>query len=241
MAQQHPIVQVSAEVVSREFITPTVFELKFNIDRPAPFLAGQFLSIVIPAEHAGGKMIRRAYSIASAPQMCPLELCVTLVKNGPGSGYLHALNPGDKFTCFIPYGNFFYHPTADRGVCFIATGTGVAPFRSIVLSEQYRNNPPPRSLCLFGVRETEEILYDRDFSRSPGLQWIVALSRPNANWQGFRGRVTDYLRSIAATFEWQLWNYYLCGSGAMITEVKQILQQHGVEKVHIFQEAYYKS
>jgi len=230
-------------VKSFQMLTPTVFELTFEPrETPFPFEAGQFISIVIPGAGPKGRDLRRAYSIASAPEKSPVELCVKLVEGGPGTNYLYKLRPGDEFRGFAPYGDFVLEPKPGRHACFISTGTGIAPFRSMILSQNMRENPPASATCLLGVREEAELLYMQELGDAPGLTWVPAVSRPvTEEWKGFRGRVTDYLRSREADFPWRETEYYLCGGGAMIDEVKAILAERGVEKESIHQEIYYKT
>ena len=91
----------------------------------------------------------------------------------------------------------------------------------MILSEAFRKNPPVTTTCLLGVSDEAEVLYDHEMRAIPGLRWVPAVSRPKNDWRGFRGRVTDYLRSLAGDFPWLETEFYLCGSGAMIDEVKQ--------------------
>jgi NAD(P)H-flavin reductase len=65
------------------------------------------------------------------------------------------------------------------------------------------------------------------------------VSRPGAQWTGFKGRVTDYMRGLPPDFPWAETDYYLCGNGDMITEIKALLQERGVQKEAIHQEKYY--
>ncbi len=221
-------------------VTPTVFELGFETSQPLEFKAGQFVSVIIPGAGPQGRDLRRAYSIASIPEKRPIELCVRLVEKGPGTQYLHKLKLGDQFKVFAPYGDFVYKHKPGRHVCFISTGTGLAPFRAMILSKEYRALPPVSATCLFGVRTQDEILYENELSNLSELKWVPALSQPVGNWSGFKGRVTDYLKSVESTFPWLETDYYLCGNGAMITEVKAMLLSKGVLKESVHQEVYYK-
>src|SRR4051812_1227394 len=173
-------------------LTPTVFETTFETDSPVEFEAGQFISIVIPGAGPKGRDLRRAYSIASGPETRPVELCVKLVEEGPGTNYLYKLRPGDTFRGYSPYGDFIYKPRAGRHACFISTGTGIAPFRSMALSTAYRAEKPPLTYCLLGVRTEDELLYREDMSSIPGLKWVETVSQPVGDWKGYKGRVTDY-------------------------------------------------
>lgn len=226
-------------VKSFRMLTPTVFESTFETDKELQFLAGQFVSIIIPGAGPKGRDLRRAYSVASAPEQRPVELCVKIVEDGPGTQYLYRLRPGDTFRAMAPYGDFTYKPKPGRHVCFVATGTGIAPFRSIVLSKHFRDNPPVSCTCLLGVRTESELIYQNELEEIDGIKLVNTVSQPLDSWKGFKGRVTDYFRSLGDSFPWLETDYYLCGNGAMIQEIKTLLASKGVEKSSLHQEKYY--
>jgi NAD(P)H-flavin reductase len=231
--------EYACQVKSRRHLTPTVFEVAFETEKPLNFQAGQFISVVIPGAGPKGRDLRRAYSIASAPEKTLIELCVKLVEGGPGTNYLNKLQVGERFRGFAPYGDFVYEPKAARHAMLIATGTGIAPFRAMVGSQEFLSQPPVSTTCLLGVRSEDEVLYSDELSAIAGLQWVPTVSQPTGNWNGFRGRVTDYLRSLPSTYAWGETEFYLCGNGQMIAEVKTILADKGVLKDSIHQEKYY--
>jgi CDP-4-dehydro-6-deoxyglucose reductase len=238
-------IQYQCTVTGFKMLTPTVFEILFQTDQPVDFKAGQFISIIIPGAGPNGRDLRRAYSIASAPEKRPIELCVKLVEGGPGTNYLYRLRPGDKFRGVAPYGDFVFEPKPGRHACLISTGTGIAPFRSMVHSEEFANALPASVMCLLGVRGDEELLYCKELEEktwpNKKLKWVTTVSgKTSESYQGFKGRVTDYLRSLGKDYPWLETDYYLCGAGAMIDEVKKILAEQGVQKDSIHQEIYYK-
>jgi NAD(P)H-flavin reductase len=220
-------------------LTPTVFETSFETHQPMEFKAGQFVSIIIPGAGPKGRDLRRAYSIASCPEIRPIELCVKIVEDGPGTQYLYQLRPGDVFRGVAPYGDFVYEPKEGRHSCFIATGTGIAPFRSMVQSKHFLAEPPVSTYCLLGVRTEDELLYLDTFKDIQGLKFVPTVSQPTGTWNGYKGRVTDYLRQLNGDFPWLETEYYLCGNGTMINEVKALLTEKGVSKDSIHQEKYY--
>lgn len=221
-------------------LTPSVFEIGFTPGAPLPFEAGQFISVIVPKAGPNGRDLRRAYSIASAPERNPIELCVKLVEGGPGTNYLYKLRPGDTFKGFAPYGDFTYEPKPGRDAVWISTGTGIAPFRAMVQSEAYRASLPRKTWCLLGVRTEDELLYMGEMHDALGTHWIPTVSQPTSAWSGRRGRVTDVLRSwVKEGFAWGETEFYLCGNGAMITEVVQLLTEQGVAKDSIHKEKYY--
>ena len=124
---------------------------------------------------------------------------------------------------------------------FIGTGTGLAPLRSMVLCNEWQSKAP--LAFLLGVRSEKDIIYPELFGseRPPqlaGREHVrIALSRPEGQWDGFKGRVTDYIRAM--DWDFARTHYYLCGNGAMITEVKEFLATKGVDKEQIHMEKYY--
>ncbi|MBC7385702.1 MAG: FAD-dependent oxidoreductase [Cryobacterium sp.] len=249
-------------VLSHRSITSTVFELSFDavpipsLDpaKPAPtepfyFQGGQYISIVIPGAGPNGRDLRRAYSIASAPEVRPVELCIKVVDGGPGSNYLNNLRNGDTFKGFAPYGDFTYKTSSVKNVCFIATGTGIAPFRSMMLSKEFHDVPPKSILCLLGIRDEDELLYEQELSKKLysgesgnrfEAEWVACVSQPKGAWPGFKGRVTDYLRTLDTTYPWTDTEFYMCGAGQMIDEVRAFLTEKGVAKEAIHREIYFK-
>jgi ferredoxin-NADP reductase len=232
------VLEYVCRVTSTKNLTPSVFELTFTPEKPFAFEAGQYVSVVVPHPD---KPLRRPYSIASAPGKIPVELCIQRIESGPGNSYLASLKTGDTFTCFAPYGFLVFHPKPNRDMYFISTGTGIAPFRSMILSEKYRDTPPRKAICLLGVKTESELLYAEELRQIPGLEWVSCISRmPQLTAPGWKGRVTEYLTQNEKQILWNESDFYLCGNGAMIDEVKKILKQRGVAKESIHQEIYFK-
>lgn len=227
-------------VIDVVWLTPTVMRVRFNSKKRVPFLGGQFLSLYVP-DVPNGKIVRRAYSLASSPEELVHELCVKYLPGGLGSEFLASLRPGDSFEATAPYGHYVYHPkdAHRRNACFIATSTGVAPNRSIVLSEAFRDHPPMKTLFLYGGRTEDEIIYPGEFEKL-GLETVNAISRPTPSFKGFHGRVTDYLRDLPNSWHWHNTDFYVCGNAPMIDEVREILQGgHNVATARIHAESFF--
>ncbi len=230
-------------VTGKQPLTPTVFQLQFVTEPDLQFVGGQFVSIVIPGASPEGRDLRRAYSLASSPSQRPYELCIKRVKGGPGTTYLDHLAIGACFTAVAPYGDFVFKTARERQVFFIATGSGIAPFRAMMGGAEYQQAPPVLPpTCLLGVRSEDEVLYDSFFQAQPQARWVPMVSQPThpTAWTGQKGRVTDYLRALGKDFPWEQADFYLCGNGQMIKEVKGILFDHQVLKTAIHQEIYFR-
>lgn len=232
--------EVLCTVTDHRPVAAGTFQVSFSMLPAAPFKAGQFISLVIPASELNPKDVRRAYSIASFPELGGIQLCVALVQNGPGSTFLSKLKPGQTVKAYFPYGDFIFRTLPTRNAFFVATGTGISPFRSITMSQSYRAAPPRQATLLFGARTREDLLYMDELSKVPGLKRINCLSREDGAGDFFKGRVTDYLRNLGPDFPWAETDFYLCGNGAMIKEVEAFLKEKGLGKDAIKKEAYYQ-
>ncbi len=240
-------------VQSARWITPSVVELRVATLKPLRFEAGQFVALEVPGLPEPGtwkpRTVKRLYSLSSAPGKADgreFELCIKYQKGGLGSEFVKRLKAGDEFNMRAPFGDFVYDSEPSRSACFIATGTGIAPMRSIVMSEHFQSQPPKKALLLFGAPDAGEILYPGVFEQH-GCEVVHALSRLGREQSPastrfttqFKGRVTDYLKSLPAHWNWHGTDFYLCGNGEMIREVTQLLKDaHGVSPQAIRAEAF---
>jgi ferredoxin-NADP reductase len=213
------------------------------IDPPkVEFIAGQYISIEVTEIKEGhARLNNRPYSIVSPPEESEvLKLCVNLVSGGPGSGYLHALNPGDKVAFLYPMGYFTVHDEATTSLLFVATGTGIAPIKSMILHLLRSGRTRPMTLY-WGVRKEEDLYYQEEFAslaeQYPFFKYFTTLSRPSAGWRGMRGRVTEHLPEGIGSVE--NLEAYLCGNGEMIKEVRSLLIEKGIVRKSIHHEKFY--
>jgi CDP-4-dehydro-6-deoxyglucose reductase len=125
-----------------------------------------------------------------------------------------------------------------RDSIFIATGTGIAPFRSIV--QAHVNESSPAFTLLFGVRYESHLLYREEFEeiarRYPQFRFWPTLSRPDAAWKGRQGHVQAHLTE--ALGERRDVDFYLCGLREMVDDVRGVLKAQGFDRKQIFYEKY---
>jgi len=249
-----------ADVLNATIIERRDLNDELSIIRVAPddgdvpdFKPGQFCTLGLPkdrseinpnspaARRGRAPMIRRAYSIASSPaQKDALELYVVLVEHGKLTTKLWELEKGDRLYLDPRINGHF---TLDRvgpgkDVVMISTGTGLAPFVSMLRAE----HPPERfgrRVVLHGVRYERDLGYREELeamaAADPSVIYIPAVTREaeGSKYTGHRGRVTSVLDDHvfepltgfpldAATTE-----VMLCGNPAMIESVRTMLEPKG--------------
>jgi ferredoxin-NADP reductase len=200
------------------------------------FLPGQFTSFTDVVE---GKKITRAYSLASAPSGTnQFELCLNEVEHGHLSPRLFQMKPGDRMEMRQPLGMFVLRQQAPRDSIFIATGTGIAPFRSIL--QAHLNASSPAFTLLFGVRYESHLLYSEEFEQMalchPHFRFWPTLTRPEPGWKGRHGRVQAHLAE--AVGQRRDLDFYLCGLKEMVDDVRSVLKGMGFDRKQIFYEKY---
>src|SRR5215212_6196057 len=124
------------------------------------FKPGQFVSLDLPIHEKPGKRLR-SYSIASWPNGTnEIELVIVLLEGGAGTTYLfNEVKPGSPLLLRGPQGVFVLPQTIDRNIFFICTGTGVAPFRSMLHHINRHKISHNNIYLLFGTRLIKDCLY----------------------------------------------------------------------------------
>ena len=204
-----------------------------------PFTPGQFISVV---DRENGKEVTRAYSIASPREGNRFALCLNRVPDGIVSRWLFELSPGDEVEMHEPLGYFTLRHPGRRAV-FIATGTGIAPFRSMLLDHLPRTQP--RVTLIFGVRYPEGLLYHKELeqlsSDYPSFKFLPTVTRPDDNWTGRTGRVQSHLDEaldIKTPEEIANIDVYICGLKEMVDDLRKELKQRGFDRKQIIYEKY---
>jgi CDP-4-dehydro-6-deoxyglucose reductase len=206
------------------------------------FLPGQFVTLDLPI---GEKRLQRwrSYSIANAPDGGNVfELCIVRSESGDGTRYLfEAIQPGDTLRFKGPDGGFVLPQAIEQDLVFICTGTGVAPFRSM-LQQLRSSGQPHRGLHLiFGTRTADSILYRAEFEalaqEIPNFRYDIVLSR-EPEWPGWKGHVHQVYLSEYAQPRPDV-AFFICGWSNMIDEaVAKLMLELGYQRGQIFYELY---
>ena len=228
---------LNAQLIECRDIAPHVRHFVFavpDVER-LEFQPGQFVSLT---DDVSGRLITRAYSVCSAPNTNRFELCLNLVNEGTFTPHLFHLRPGDSVPIQGPHGYFtLRNPVADS--VFVATGTGIAPFRSMFQAPQLWQSGRPVTL-VFGVRYEQGILYREDFERlqreHPNFRFWPVVSRPGEAWEGRTGHVQAHV--LEAVGERRDLDVYICGLKAMVDDVRRMLKEIGFDRKRLVYEKY---
>lgn len=180
---------------------PSLFRTRIETDAIVDFVAGQYIGVRFQGT-------TRVYSVASSPNRDDLEFCIRRVPGGRLTGTLAVeLDPGDQVVLRGPYGDFVMEPPSRRDLVFLATGTGVAPFRSMIEfcfeegRDEFRGET--RDVWLFlGAAWKDDLPY-REYFRTLGrdhenFHFVPTLSREEylSNWDG----ETAYVQHVLAKY-----------------------------------------
>lgn len=206
------------------------------------FHAGQFTMLDLPI---ASKVSTRAYSIASAPgDGNEIELVIVFKERGLGTAYLFKeIRVGSGIRVSEPLGKFTLNGPESFGhpLLFVCTGTGIAPFRSMILDLLARSVPFRHMVLVYGCRTPQDILYHKEMTelalKTPGFRFIPVLSRSEQDsWKGEKGYVHEvYLKLLDQNPDSVI---YLCGWKLMVQEARMRLAERGIPKERIRFELY---
>jgi len=225
------------------------FFIKVNELDSFNFKAGQFVTLDLPIHEQKNKRWR-SYSIASWPDCTNVfELLIVLLEEGAGTTYLfNEVTVGSELTFRGAQGVFTLPENIDKDLFFICTGTGIAPFRSM-LYYMYLHSIPHQNICLiFGCRTQKDLLYHEEMlaleKKIENFNYMPTLSREG--WEGHKGYVHSLYEQICkenneACEDLQHLkpaSFYLCGWKAMIDDARQKIAALGYDRKAVHLELY---
>lgn len=218
------------------------FEVEIQDVENFEFRAGQFVTMDLPV---GEKRLQRwrSYSIASAPKgNAILEFCIGKLEGGLGTTYLFETVEIGSFLKFKgPDGNFCLPENIEKDLVMICTGTGVAPFKSMLDDVFFTQKKHQNIHLIFGCRYEKDILYRKELedlqAKMPNFIYEIALSR-------------EKVSKITNSYVHELYlekyknprpdiHFMLCGWSAMIDEtVANLILKLGYERTQVQYELY---
>ena len=242
--------QYNAILTRRVDLTPELGYFWVKFEGPAThFESGQYMTTGVFAD---GRLVQRPYSVASAPAEAGTtgyELFVRLVPILRFTTLLWRLPIGHRMRMIGPKGRFLLEPDDRRTHLYVSTGTGIAPFISMVRQSMI-DSRPRTTVIVNGVSYAEELGYRDELEslaaeRRYPLRYVPTVSRPkdprNAGWDGRTGRVegivTDVCREYGLRPDRTV--VYICGNPEMILNVEAELMARGFPEFHVKKELYW--
>jgi len=233
----HPARTLPCRIQTLDRVSADVLKVSLRLPpkESFEFFPGQYVDVI------GKQGLQRSYSIANAPRPgAPVELHVRHVSGGAMSRYwFDEAKANDLLRLRGPMGTFFLRDVVDVDVVFLATGTGIAPVKSMLEGLSQSRERAPRSLAvLWGGRVIEDLYWDpRETGTDP--LFVPVLSRGGPLWQGGRGYVQQSL--LALPRDWNNTVVYACGSDAMIHDARKQLIDAGLCESRFYSDAFVSS
>jgi ferredoxin--NADP+ reductase len=238
---------LNSTLVGRIDITPDLVILQVKPDGGVPnFLPGQYVALGLPGSAprvegttaepeapTADKIIKRAYSIGSSPEQKDfLEFYIAVVPDGSLTPRLAALNPGDRlFSQPKVTGTFTLDGVSvDRNLVLVATGTGLAPFMSMVRTSTTWESDREITV-VHGVRYPSDFAYadELELFRAAGkkFNYLPIASRAGGDFTGRKGRIQKLFESGELEPNPATDSVFLCGNPAMTEDMEKHLVERG--------------
>ena len=208
------------EIIGHRWLSNKTFEIKLRRPAAFSFKPGQRISLRY-------KDCERDYSLASSPDESDLVLCIRYVESGRLSHELGDARMETRLSFHGPHGYFTFKPSG-RSTVWVASGTGIAPFRAMA-----RSGMAPEIL-LHGVETPADLYYKNELQPIAG-NYVPCLSQSGQAPPAFTGRVTDYLQTHLPPDHY---DFYLCGNSEMIRDV-MVLVDEQFEGSFVYTESFY--
>jgi ferredoxin-NADP reductase len=214
------------------------------LDEPFAFEPGQYATLGLMGAE---KLIQRPMSVSSsADDLSEYEFFIRLVQNGGFTPLLWEQSVGDPINIKGPKGKFLLQDDGRRAL-FVASGTGLAPFISMI--ETLRDRNQTRDVVLLhGVSYDYDLawrqqLTELEQSGNFPLRYVGTISRPQAcpEWAGCTGRVEAIMESQLDEHGLtpETATIYLCGNPEMINAVEEIAAARGFPPEQVRKELYW--
>ncbi|MCA8968646.1 MAG: ferredoxin--NADP reductase [Planctomycetes bacterium] len=236
----------NAVLFERRDFAPGLASFFVRPDVPVPFVPGQFTRLGLPTDDHGSQFVQHAYSFASAPNSDAYEFLVRLVPGGALTPRLFDLEVGQRLWVEPRvHGKFTLDAAPDSDeLVLVGTGTGVAPFRSMLVHGSVHDRFR-RVVLVHGARYVHDLAYREEFAQmaevDADFEYLATVTvEPDdagVELDGLhRGRVLrllepDRYRSVTGRdLVPERCQVFLCGNPAMIADATLLLEERGFRK-----------
>jgi CDP-4-dehydro-6-deoxyglucose reductase len=231
-----PIRILPSKIDAIKKLSDTIIELKLRVPPQSNFnyLPGQYVNIIKDD-------YKRSYSIAINDCSNGLVFFIKNYQGGKFSNYLYnEAKTNDLLRIEGPLGTFFYRETNKTNIIFLATGTGIAPVKSILENMEVNNKEinGKKIYLFFGGRIQKDLFWEPQF-KNIDLIFYPVLSRSENNWKGEKGYIQQVLLSKNIDLSDSV--VYACGSVNMIKDAKEITIKNGLQEELFYSDEFISS
>lgn len=218
--------------------TPEVLTIRFgpSDNLPMAFDPGMFIMISGINKETGARYVARSFSIASEPSAPVMEFYI-VKRPHIGTSIEHTSHfvdatIGDTYVIKGPYGQFRFDPKENHKVLFIAGGTGLAPFISMLRHIKAMGSGNDVDL-MYSIKYPAEIIREQElqqYASDLGLKTTITVTRPQQGdgWQGETGHITaDMIKKHSPDVAER--TCYICGPPTFVKAIKDALVSLGVD------------
>lgn len=204
--------------------------------------AGQFIMLNLEVD---GKLMKRAYSIASSPKrglIGEIELCVKAVPGGNTSQIMQNVKLGDVFKVSGPFGHFVFDANAQKDIVLLAAGSGVAPCVSML--EQIKDEElETKAVLIYSNKTPEDIIYHEkldSLAEAENISVFYTLTRcEGVDFDGaLCGRIDAKMFETVCGKDLGSKDFFICGPNVFTKSMRELLTNLGVKKEKIHFESY---
>ena len=225
---------IPSKINNIEKLTDDVLKITLRIPPNSNFNfnSGQYVNII-----KGN--LTRSYSIAnSSDHKNQLEFFIKNYENGLMSAYFFKeAKINDLLRLEGPIGTFFLRDSSFKNIIFLATGTGIAPIKSILegLDKSYEQYQNKNFWVIVGARYKKDLFWLPKF-KNLKIKYIPVLSRPENDWNGAKGYVQDTV--LNQQIDLENTQVYACGSNDMINSAKELFFKNNLKENNFFSDAF---
>ncbi|WP_067517194.1 FAD-binding oxidoreductase [Endozoicomonas ascidiicola] len=236
------ISQYPARLSSKIMLSTNTVQLGFTLEgeEKFEFTAGQFIQLIFEKD---GETFKRSYSIANAPadfaQTGELEIALSFVDNGVASELFKSEDVGFKLKIAGPFGALTLPKDIPGQLILAGTGTGLAPYRSMIPELKKLVGDGTRVTVLMGFRQRDEGIYIDDFKQLANVDYRICLTQEESvkdHENEFEGRVQMQFDDLNLNSDSDI--IYLCGNPGMIDDSVSLLRNEGFSPRQIKREKY---
>lgn len=216
--------QFEGTVAAITVFNDAAYELAVDMPESAPsFLPGQYINIDVP-----GSSQHRSYSFSSAPGEHRVTFLVKHIPGGLMSSWLAGASSGEPLKMTGPLGSFYLRAVT-RPLLFLAGGTGLAPFLSMLEELAGKETAQPMHMIYGATRDQDLVLVDKlqEYARRvPGFTFTTCVADPQTTHER-QGYVTNHMPAQA--LHGGNVDVYLCGPPPMVEAVQAHFKSQGIE------------